>query len=387
MGILTEEQIDKLRREGKIPSYKNIFPPNIENLYDSELVNLIGKANRAIGNLNSYARIVPNPDLVVHPMLLREALDSSEIEGTISSARDVAEEDVGLVTSHGGKPEATEVRNHIKATRLGISLLDSEMPIVTRSIKAMHETLLTGVRGQEHLPGNFREWSNIVAPQDVKESGEIEKIIYIPPKATEIPQLMSRLDTFINTSSPNMDLLLKCSLIHYEFEAIHPFLDGNGRIGRVLISLHLIQEGVLEYPLLYMSGFLLKNKKEYFKRLSKITTEEGWSEWFKFFLTGVTEQSQRSRKILESIRDLYEKHKEQAKSNIKSSHVEEFVKLYFTSLVVNANLVKDKLGVKHATAMNLLQKASELGLLSKNNRKKRYVPFYNESLISLLERS
>jgi len=387
MSMLTEEQIDKLRKEGRIPFYKNIFPPNIEGFYDGELANLVGEANRSIGNLNSGARIVPNPDLVVGPMLLREALASSEIEGTISTARDVAEEDVGLMSPRGGRSNAAEVRNHMEATRLGISLLDSGVPIITRSIKSMHETLLTGVRGQEHRPGNFREWSNVVAPPDVKESGELEKIIYIPPKATEISQLMSNFDTFLNSESPNLDLLLKCSLIHYEFEAIHPFLDGNGRIGRVLISLYLIQEGVLEYPLLYMSGFLLRNKDEYYRLLLRVTTKEDWPAWFKFFLIGVKEQAQRSRKILESIRDLYEKHRKLAKVNIKSGHVEEFVKLYFTSPVVTANIVKGRLGVQHATAMNLLQKATELGLLSKNDRKKRSVPFYNHSLISLLDQA
>lgn len=379
--MLTEEQIKSIRGKGKVPEYKNIFPPDVSEIYDNELVTLIGEANRAIGNLNSYARIVPNPDLLIGPMLLREALASSRIEGTEATARDIVQHDAGIKLSPKIKGEALEVINHRESTKLGLYLLDKKgLPLVNRVIREMHKKLMFGVRGEKRRPGGFREGSNAVARKD-----DIDSIIFLPPPADKVEDLMKKFEEYLNEENSDIDTILRCAMAHYEFEAIHPFADGNGRLGRVLISLFLIKENVLEYPLLYMSGYLLRKRSSYYKSLLEITTNEDWKAWLSFFLQGVKEQALKSRAILERIYNLYKEDKKIVEENIKSVYAVQLVEAIFMFPVITASKAYKLLKSRHYTAMNILREMTRLGLLKTDIKQKRNIPFYNEKLIILLE--
>lgn len=382
--MLTEKQISPLRGTGKVPEYKDIFPPKVSDFYDNELVTLIGEANRAIGNLNSYARIVPNPDLLIRPMLLREALASSIIEGTQATARDIVEHDAGIKLPFPLKGEALEVVNHREATRKGLSMLNNEgLPLSNRVIREMHNKLMRGgVRGRSIRPGEFRKGSNVVARGE-----NVASIIYLPPPADRVEDLMKDFEKFLNLEHSDADILLRCAASHYQFEAIHPFGDGNGRIGRVLISLYLIKEHVLEYPLLYMSGYLLREKDLYYKKLLEVTTKEDWSSWLKFFLQGIQEQATRSRNILGEIYSLYTKYQEKVKKDIPNSiYAPQLVEQIFISPAMNTSQARRILGATHATTIRLLRDMKEIGLVTQRDTKRqRNITFYNDKLISLLE--
>jgi len=381
--MLTEEQIKSIRGKNKVPEYKNIFPPVLSRFYDDELVNLATEASLAIGNLNSYAKIVPNPDLLIGPMLLREALASSRIEGTEATARDIVRHDAGIKLSPKIRGEAFEVINHRESTKLGLKLLDEKnLPLVNRVIKTMHEKLMLGVRGERRRLGSFRVGSNAIAT----EENNIESIIFLPPSANEVENLMKRLEAYLNEKEPAVNTILRCALAHYEFEAIHPFADGNGRLGRVLISLFLIKEKILRYPLLYMSGYLLREKELYYRALSNVTVQEDWGGWLKFFLRGVKEQALKSQVILEKIYSLYQKNKRLVEDNMKKSvYAPRLVEKTFMFPVITAPQASKLLKSSHAVAMSILKEMAALGLLKVNSRDKRNIPFYNEKLINLLE--
>lgn len=381
--MLKEEKIQSLRGKGIVPEYsENIFPPNVGGIYDNELVTLIGEANRAIGNLNSYAKIVPNPDLLIGPMLLREALASSKIEGTLATARDIVEHDAGIKLSSQITGEVLEVINHREASRLGLELITKGgLPIVNRVIKPMHERLMHKVRGKELRLGCFREGSNAI----IATKGDLEEILYLPPVANKLESLMSRLEEYLNKRNPEIDTILRCAISHYEFEAIHPFADGNGRLGRVLISLFLIEQKVLEYPLLYMSGYLLRERSLYYKTLLDVTKNEDWKSWLKFFLRGVKEQATKSRAILERIYGLYKADKKVVDENIKSIYALRLLEQIFISPVVTAAMISKSISCEHSIAMTILKKMAKLEILKEDKEKKRNVPFYNDKLISLLD--
>ncbi|MFH1822513.1 MAG: Fic family protein [Patescibacteria group bacterium] len=379
--MLKEEQVSLIRGKGKVPEYRDNFPPELKNVYDNELVNLIGEANLAIGNLNSYARLVPNPDLLVGPLLLKEALASSRIEGTEATARDIVEHDAGIKLSPILTGRVLEVINHREATKLGLDLLDKQgFPLVNRVIKDIHKKLLLKVRGEIRRPGEFRIGSNAVARGE-----DTDSFIYLPPPADKVDFLMANLEKYLNDKDSDINKIVRCAIVHYEFEAIHPFADGNGRLGRVLISLFLIKEGVLEYPLLYMSGYLLREKDAYYKALLEITKQENWAAWLKFFLLGIKEQATKSRVILEKIRSLYEEADNVVKEKVKKSiYAHQLVIEVFKSPVITGSQVVKILRCEHPTAMTLLRKMVEIGVLNVDPKNRRDIPFYNEKLIKLL---
>ncbi|PIR43392.1 hypothetical protein COV24_03025 [candidate division WWE3 bacterium CG10_big_fil_rev_8_21_14_0_10_32_10] len=379
MLMLTENEVKKLR--DALPGYKrDIFPPILEDLYDNKLVSLLGEANRAIGNLNNAKKIIPNPDLLSGPLLFKEAFASSEIEGTQTTVRDVIQEEVELsFESRYDQIQAREVVNHIEASKTGLRLI-KEYPLVSRVLKEMHSQLLEGVRGKHKTLGDFR-----VGPNAIEKGNEI---VYFPPEAKDVSDLMSRLERYLNNPGDKdiYDPLIRAAVTHYEFEAIHPFADGNGRLGRVLISLQLINEKVLTYPVLYLSGFLLREKKNYQECLLRVTTHSDWKGWITFFLRGIKEQATRSEEIVQSIYDLRKNTEQTAKSMTQSPNVNEIVDLMFSRRVLTARLVRESLNMSHSGARKLLVKLTKAGLLSLINSGNSKANYYvNEPLVKLLE--
>jgi len=382
--MIQEEDIAKIRGKGVVPEFQfNRFPPSFDNIYTAEIVKLVADANREIGNLNSYAKIVPNPDLLIAPLLLREALDSSKIEGTRATARDIVEKEAGVELPFQLAGEALEVINHREAIKLGIKMMSSDnMPLVNRVINRMHVQLLNGVRGSTHRLGEFRQGSNVVATRE-----DINSVIYLPPEAKYVEKLMRELESYMNVENPKEAAILRCAALHYEFEAVHPFADGNGRLGRVLIPLYLIKENILEYPFLYLSGYLLNRRQSYYEHLLNITISENWISWIKFFLEAVVIQAKKSKELLDKIYSLYKEYEEHAENEIKSHYIHKIVEQTFRYPVITTSLLQEAMPIlgRPDTAMVNLRKLANIGLLREDVTKKRDIPFYNEALIKLLE--
>jgi len=377
--MLTHDDIEKLKRLG-VPTYKDLFPPDTAGIFTDEVVGLIGEANRAIGNLNSYARIIPNPDLLIWPLLLKESLASSKIEGTQASVKDVLRKDANLGTS-ARSTDVQEVVNYREATKLGMALLDT-LPISERLVKQVHGRLMRGgeVRGAEKRIGEYRVGQNAIGTE-----GDLTNIKYLPPPTPKVNEKMSRFFVYVNDDSTSYDKLVRCAFMHYEFEAIHPFADGNGRVGRLLITLYLLKEGVLKYPLIYPSAYFLHFKERYSDLLMKITTEEAWIDWLKFFLVGIKEQAQKSESLIEKIDNLYQESKEAVRINLRSMHADKLVELVFKRPILLAPQVAESLNVNHQTAISLLRRIAQLGIVSFDTHKKKNIPFLNSKLIGLLE--
>lgn len=376
--MLTDRDIKELKKRG-VPSYKDLFPPNTSQLFIDRIVGLIGEANRAIGNLNSYARIIPNPDLLIWPLLLKESLASSKIEGTQASVKDVLKREANLTTS-AGSIDVQEVVNYREATKLGMGLLNT-LPISERLVKNVHKRLMRGtVRGAEKRIGDYRIGQNAIGVE-----GDFQNIKYLPPPAADVVEKMNRFFVYVNDNSQSYDKLVRCAFMHYEFEAIHPFADGNGRVGRLLITLYLLKEDVLKYPLIYPSAYFLHHKERYSSLLMKITTDQDWVSWLEFFLEGLREQAKKSETLIEKIDKLYQEAKEAVRVNTHSVHSYKLVEIIFKRPIIQAPKVAQILNVNHRTAISLLRKFVQLGIINADSRKKKNIPFVNIKLINLLE--
>jgi len=267
-------------------AYKSFTPtplppiPPIE--LDGEAVELLVKANKQLAILESIAARIPNVNLFISMYVRKEALMSSQIEGTQATLEDVLDP---LVDKNANRNIA-EVISYIKATEFSIARL-KELPLCNRLIKEAHATLMEGSRGQEKTPGEFRSSQNWIGGQ----GSALRNARFIPPTPEDMIQSMSDLEKYINADD-GLDVLIRAALIHYQFETIHPFLDGNGRVGRLLITLYLMERELLTTPALYISYFLKKNRTEYYDRLSEVRSSGNYEQWVKFFLQAVYESAE-----------------------------------------------------------------------------------------------
>ncbi len=252
----------------------NPLPPRIR--YDSKFVHRVSEARGLLGELSGTARLLRNPYLLIAPYVRREAVSSSRIEGTQASLSDLfffeaAEADEPEV------PDVREVRNYVQAMEHGIKVL-ADLPVSVRLVRQIHEILMQGVRGEHSAPGELRRTQNWIGPKGCA----LNDATYVPPPATEIRKALSDWEKYYH-SDPTDPPLIQCALMHYQFEAIHPFLDGNGRIGRLLITFLLYERQILSQPLLYLSSFFEKNRDEYYERLLMVSKRGSWRGWFEFF--------------------------------------------------------------------------------------------------------
>ena len=247
-----------------------------------ELLPLIEKANLKLGELSAYSELVPDINHFIRLHVVKEATLSSRIEGTRTNIEEamMREEDI--------KPERRndwiEVNNYILALTQAIQELE-HLPISTRLIKKTHQTLLQGVRGENKLPGEFRRSQNWIGGATLSDA------TFIPPVWNEIDDLIGDLENFLHNDDTNLPHILKIALAHYQFETIHPFLDGNGRIGRLLITLYFVEKGILHQPVLYLSEFFERNKSYYYENLMRVRLHNDIQQWFKFFLVGTIEMA------------------------------------------------------------------------------------------------
>ena len=254
------------------------FPPKNIIEWDNSLIKLLSEANFAIGRLKAIETTVPDVDFFIFMYIKKEAALSSQIEGTQATIIDLLKSEAKLDEEIAS--DVDEIKNYIRAMNYGIKCL-KKLPLSLRLIREIHQQLLVGVRGQHKTPGEFRRTQNWIG------GPTIETATFVPPPAEEVIRAMSDLEKFIHNESDNIPVLAKAGLIHSQFETIHPFLDGNGRIGRLLITFYLVTKGVLNRPLLYLSDFFKKHRQDYYDKLNSYRQDNGIETWLKFFFEGI----------------------------------------------------------------------------------------------------
>jgi Fic family protein len=337
---------------------------------------LPSRAGQSVQQLTGYqAELLPNPNLFVGMYVKQEAVLSSQIEGTQASLTDILQFEAG---EHGDERllDVEEVVNYVKAMNHGLGRLEA-MPLSLRLIREIHGELMAGVRGQNRSPGEFRTTQNWIGPAGCT----LATATFVPPPPQELPKLLGNVEQFLHDELHPP--LLIAGLAHAQFETIHPFLDGNGRIGRLLITFLLCERKILNRPLLYLSYFLKQHRSEYYDRLQAIRTDGRWEEWLVFFLRGIRdvaiEATDRARRILA----LRTAHQQQLAADGRgASNQLRAHDILFEHPIVTANSLAKKLGVSYVTANNIIARLEELKLLEEQtglqrNRRFRYAPFLN----------
>ncbi len=274
------------------------LPPELP--LDWELATLLSEADRAVAELSGAGRLLPNPHLLIRPYLRREAMLSSLIEDTYAEVEDLLLFDLEP-SQVSEKASIREVANHVRALEIGLRRLE-ELPISTRLIQELHAILLSSVRGEDSskTPGEYRRSQNWIG----RPGSTVSTATYVPPPPDQLDDCLSAWENYLHADSREPELV-KIALLHYQFEAIHPFLDGNGRIGRLLITLFLCARGLLSQPLLYLSAFFERYREDYYRHLLAVSTHGEWGEWIAYFLTGVRDTAREALEDTRQVIDLY----------------------------------------------------------------------------------
>jgi Fic family protein len=347
-------QFGTARRDGTSFWYFEPTPMMRSVSLANETVMALSAADNALGRLASAGRYLKDPSVFVRPYITREAVASSRIEGTEASLSDVLQAEA--IGDEKSTVDIREVRNYIAALERGLELL-GELPISQRLITELHKTLMQDVRGRDRRPGQLRRLPAFVgSPTDSAETA-----VFVPPLHPQLPALLSDWERFVH-ENPRIPVLVQCAMLHYQFETIHPFMDGNGRLGRLLIVFFLMEKGLLPAPLLYISAYLETHRREYYDRLQAVRERGELEEWIQFFLTAVTVQARDAVQRSERLFELRERYRaELAGSRSRASEV---VDLLFENPFVTARTVVVRLGVTNQGALNLIRGLESRGWLA-----------------------
>lgn len=345
--------------------YYSFYPTPLQKLdfrkLDFQTIELLTKANFKIGELNALASQIKDMNIFLASFVIKEALNSAQIEGTQASLEDVFDANI----TENINLDVEEVINNIKAINYSISLLDS-LPISNRYMKMVHNVLLEGVRGDNKARGEFRHSQNWVG----SESSTLETARFIPPSVIDMHKSMGELEIYINNYQ-EIDDLIKAALIHYQFVTIHPFLDGNGRLGRILIISYLISTGKIKYPCLYLSYYLKTNQYEYYDRLENVRKYNDYKGWLNFFLSGVYEVATYSIRSIKKLVKLREDNLKRVKDNDKwlLTYLETYpiINARTTSVKTNINYDKVNRTINKFTKLNILQ------VIDKSKKSRTYI--------------
>lgn len=357
------------------------LPPNPPLEIDNELLTLLSKADRAVGRLDGSTESLPNPDLFVFMYVRKEAVLSSQIEGTQASLMDVLEfESEALQLDH--PHDVKEVVNYVEAMNYGLDRLH-QLPLSLRLLCEIHDRLLTGVRGAERARGEFRKSQNWIGPPGCT----LTDAAFVPPPPPEMTEALGNLETFLHSTEPPIPYLLKAGLAHCQFETIHPFLDGNGRTGRLLITFLLCERKVLQRPLLYLSHYFKKHRAEYYDRLQAVRENGDWEGWLKFFLRGVYEVAQEATATAKQIVGLRENHREIVAQELKraTANAWKLLEALYHRPIVSVKNVCSITGLSFANANDLIRQFSKLGILHETTGNKRNRVFSYASYLKLFE--
>ena len=351
--------------------YKPFLPSFINDDIDwklGELSSLIQESSLWLGKLNSYSDLIPDIDFFIKMYATKEATNSNRIEGTRTTFDDA------ISPIEQVKPEFRddwhEVQNYLTAINYSIEKLN-ELPISIRLIKEAHQILLSGVRGEHKAPGEVRKTQNWIGGSSLKDA------FFIPPEPNMLPDLLTDIEKFLHNEELEIPEIVKAGIVHYQFETIHPFLDGNGRTGRLLIILYLISTGLLNKPVLYISDFFERNRMSYYDSLAMVKKTDNMTQWLKFFLNGVVETAKSSIKTFDKIIKLKKDVDNKiAKIGKKSVNGQRLIELLYSEPKVNSKTVSEKLGLSVVSANGLLSTFVEIGILEEKtgfNRNRYYV--------------
>lgn len=325
---------------------------SIENM---EILQLLSQADRELGRLDMYSKYIPDIELFISMHVVKEATQSSKIEGTQTNVEDAILEKDDLPLNK--RDDWQEVQNYIKAMEWAMSQLDN-LPFSSRLIRETHRIILQGVRGEKKQAGEFRKSQNWIGGATINDA------TFIPPVHTSVPELMSDLEKFIHNESIHLPELLKIALIHYQFETIHPFLDGNGRIGRLMIPLYLVSKGILQKPVLYISDFFEKNRHLYYDKLTIVREKDSLEPWFKFFLTGVIETSKNGIHTFDGIMQIQKQADNAIQTlgsrTLKAKSVLDYL---FRKPMVTAEKVSEIASISMPSSYKLIAELEKLGIL------------------------
>jgi Fic family protein len=354
------------------------LPPDPPVQLDAELTRLLSDADRAVGRLDGVASILPNPDLFVAMYVRHEAVLSSQIEGTQSTLEDVLVYEADTKGETRTK-DVAEVVNYVGAMNQGLERLQS-LPLSLRLLREIHGRLLTGVRGGERQPGEFRRSQNWIGAAGCT----LNNADFVPPPPHEMQAALDNLEKFLHDRG-SLPVLIHCGLAHAQFETIHPFLDGNGRVGRLLITLLLCERKILERPLLYLSYYLKAHRAQYYDRLTGVRNDGDWEGWLRFFLRGVYEVSLSATDTAREILSLRERHR-QLFSDKVSRTANKLLDFMFQNPVFAVNKAKGYLGCSYNTAATIVQELEALGIVHEITGQHRNRLFSYDAYMALFER-
>jgi len=329
------------------------LPPKLT--YDDDLVLALSQADAALSELSGLGRHLPNPHLLIAPYVRREAVLSSRIEGTTTSLGELLLGEVAAGSARRDPDDVREVRNYVRALEHGIPRLRS-LPLSLRLVRELHERLMRGVRGEYATPGEFRRSQNwIGVPRST-----VETAVYVPPPPEHLMEVLGAWERFLQDRGRTPDLV-QCALMHEQFEAIHPFLDGNGRVGRLLISLFLIERGRLSQPLLYLSAYFEEHRREYYDGLQRVRTDGDWTGWIRFFLAGVEQISREAVAQAGRLMDLRERWRARLADRPKTVQL---VDALLVNPYMSVARAQRLLEVSNPTARQAVARLEKLGLLT-----------------------
>jgi Fic family protein len=351
------------------------LPPDPPVQLDASIISLLSRADQMLGRLDGTTETLPNPNLFVAMYVRREAVYSSQIEGTQSTLEDVLSFELDP-RARNIPNDVEEVVNYIRALNFGLQRL-ATLPLSLRLICEIHMELLQGVRGAERSPGEFRTSQNWIGAANAP----LSRATFVPPPVHEMQLALSNLEAFLHQEG-DTPVLIQTALAHAQFETIHPFLDGNGRVGRLLIAFQLVQRRVLQRPLLYLSGYLKRNRAEYYDRLMAIRNQGDWEGWLRFFLRGVAETAEEANYTARRIVRLREEHRALIQESGLGLNELRLLDLLFQRPLINALFISQQLDVTDVTATRLIDRLGKLGLLDettgkKRNRVYRYIPYWS----------
>lgn len=356
--------------------FPKTLPPNPTISLDGELGALLSKADQAIGSLNTIADVIPNPELFVAMYIQKEALLSSQIEGTQSTLIDI----LGAEGDQEPTVDVGEVINYVKALNYGLHRLQNDQfPMSLRLLKEIHSTLMQQVRGGIHnlTPGEFRTTQNWIGGSNLKTAR------FIPPPPDAMNIAMNNLEKYFYAEN-NLPSLIQCALIHYQFETIHPFNDGNGRLGRLLITFFLAWKGMLNEPMLYLSAYLKTHQQEYYDRLTQVRTDGNYEAWIKFFLEGIISVVEQAIQTTRRLQQLERDNTDRLMSSNTGIKAIQLLRLLMRQPVIKVKDVERELSFNYSIANRLISEFEDLNIIRQISEGRRNRKFIYREYIDII---
>lgn len=363
-------------REGYWAFVPNPLPPSIA--YDPETVRLLSEADRGLGNLAGIGQLLPNPHLLITPYIRREAVSSSRIEGTQASLSDLLYFEAAKEEPPRA-PDVQEVRSYVEAMEYGLDRLE-KLPLSLRLVREIHAQLMHGVRGQHEKPGEFRQRQNWIGPPGCS----LTEATFVPPPVPEMTAALNDWEKFLHEAK-DIPPLVQCALLHYQFEAIHPFLDGNGRVGRLLITFFLCERGHLPQPLLYLSAFFERHRDEYYARLLEVSRSGNWRGWIQFFLRGLATQASDAVTNSQRLLALQQQYRERVLKYKASPTALAITDELFINPYVTATRLAKRLPASFPTVQASIYQLVQVGILREITGRKRNRIYCAEELLRTIE--